>query len=141
LSVEGPENADVGILTLGSIAGTLHEARDAYKETRASKLLKLRAFRPFPADALREACAGLSDLVVLERALSPGGGGIVGAEVRAALYGHDGAPRVHNFAVGLGGRDVPLDLYPRLMAAIEKPPSEPFAIFDVELEKLPPEDR
>jgi pyruvate ferredoxin oxidoreductase alpha subunit len=141
LGLEGPADAEVGLLSLGSVAGTLRAAMETYPGGRAARLIKLRAFRPFPAEALREACAGLRDLIVLERALSPGGGGIVGAEARAALYGVTPDLRIHNFAIGLGGRDMPPDLYPRLMKAIEERREGDFAIFDAELEKLPAEDR
>jgi pyruvate ferredoxin oxidoreductase alpha subunit len=138
VSVEGPEDARVGILTLGSVFGTLADAREFLGA--AVKLVHLRTFRPFPVAAVQQACRGLSDLIVLERAFSPGAGGIVGAEVRAALTELDPAPRVHNFAVGLGGRDIPLEILARLLAAIEGKPSR-FAIFDVDLSRLPEEER
>ncbi len=141
LSVEGDLDAEVAILTLGSASGTLLDAIDEYPASGPAKLIKLRAYRPFPAEALLQACAGLSDLIVLERALSPGSGGIVGTEVRAAFAGVADAPRIHNYAVGLGGRDMPLDLYPRLMAAIKTQAPAPFAIFDVDPAKLPEADR
>jgi pyruvate ferredoxin oxidoreductase alpha subunit len=141
LQVDGPEDARLGILTLGSVLGTLADAREEYTDTAAARLIKLRAFRPFPVEALQQACAGLTDLIVLERALSPGGGGIVGAEVRAALSELSAPPRVHNFAVGLGGRDIPLDIYPRLLAAAQSPDPTRFAIFDVVLDRLPEQDR
>ena len=105
------------------------------------KLLKLRAFRPFPVEALKQACEGLTELIVLERALSPGGGSIVGAEVHAALSELPRPPRIHCFAVGLGGRDIPLELYPRLLKALEAEVPERFAIIDLEPERLPAEDR
>ena len=50
-------------------------------------------------------------------------------------------PKVHGYAAGLGGRDLPLDLYGRLLAAVGKGDPEPFAIFDVDLDKLATEDR
>lgn len=141
LSVEGDPDAKIGILSMGSVIGTLRDALGEYPEAGPTKLIKLRTFRPFPAEALREACAGLTNLVVLERALSPGSGGIIGTEVRAAFAGMADAPQIHNFAVGLGGRDIPLDIYPRLMAAVKSPSGAPFAIFDVNLDKLPEADR
>jgi pyruvate/2-oxoacid:ferredoxin oxidoreductase alpha subunit len=103
LQVEGDPDAEIAILTLGSVHGTLADARELHPELGPVKLIRLRSFRPFPTAALLQACAGLTDLVVLERALSPGGGGIVGVEVKAALLGLPNPPRVHNFAVGLGG--------------------------------------
>jgi pyruvate ferredoxin oxidoreductase alpha subunit len=137
LSSSGPDTARIGILSLGSIAGTLEAARDHYNETPATRVIALRCFRPFPLAAIREACAGLTDLVVLERALSPGSGGIVGSEVRAALLDMETAPRVHNFSVGLGGRDVPMDIYPRIHEAIRAGTGIPFTILDLEPDKLP----
>jgi len=141
VQVDGPEGARIGILALGSVLGTLAAARAAYPDAVLARLIKLRAFRPFPVAALQQACVGLDELIVLDRALSPGAGGILGAEVRAALSGLEDVPRIHNFALGLGGRDVPMDVYPRLLAAAKAPAATRFAIFDVELERLPEEDR
>ncbi len=137
LCIHDMPDARTGILTLGSIAGTLAAAREHYPDLPATRLMALRTFRPFPAAAIREACAGLTDLVVLERALSPGSGGIVGTEIRAALAEMHDAPRVHNFSVGLGGRDVPLDIYPRIHAALRAGSGIPFDIIDLEPDKLP----
>ena len=141
IHVDGPPDAHIGILALGSVLGTLAEARDTYSETPPVRLLKLRSFRPFPIDALQQACEGLTDLVVLERALSPGAGAIVGAEVRSALSELAEPPRVHSYAVGLGGRDVPMNIYPRLLQSITEGTPSRFRIFDVELERLPEQDR
>lgn len=141
VQVEGDPEAPVGVLTTGSILGTLAEAAEALPAGRAVRLLHLRSFRPFPDEALRAACRGLRELVVLERCLSPGAGGIVGAEVRAALLGSEAPPRVHDFAVGLGGRDVPLETLERVLEAARAPQPTTFAILDLEPEKLPAGDR
>ena len=140
LSVSGPNDAQIGILTLGSIYGTLSAASDTYTDLPATKLINLRAYRPFPVDALRLACSGLTELIVLERALSPGFGGIVAPEVHAALSGRRENPRIHSFAVGLGGRDIPLEIYRMLHKRIDVDEPRPFSIIDVEREKLPVED-
>ncbi|MBF0374190.1 MAG: pyruvate ferredoxin oxidoreductase, partial [Alphaproteobacteria bacterium] len=84
---------------------------------------------------------GCKDVVVLERAISPGAGGILGVEVKAALMGMKRQPVVHEFAVGLGGRDIPLETWPRLMDAVARDEEPSFSILDVELEKLPVEER
>lgn len=140
LAVNGPEDAKIGLLTLGSVYGTLSEARDEYSDLPATKLIKLRAFRPFPAQALRQACAGLTDLIILERAISPGMGGIVSSEVQVAMATMKNSPRIHSFAAGLGGRDIPLQLYRQLHEQIRVAEAAPFSIIDVQLEKLPAED-
>ncbi|AGA33673.1 Pyruvate:ferredoxin oxidoreductase, alpha subunit [Thioalkalivibrio nitratireducens DSM 14787] len=142
LEVRGDADSGLGILTLGSVLGTLEDAMDEDPGLPRARFLKLRSFRPFPAQALREACAGLDTLIVLERALSPGAGGIVGPEVQAALAQLPTRPRVHNFAAGLGGRDLSLDLYARLVtAATSEGDPAPFAIIDADPSLLPEEDR
>jgi pyruvate ferredoxin oxidoreductase alpha subunit len=141
VSVDGPEDARVAILSIGSVMGTLSDARDQYADSHPAKLIKLRSMRPFPADVLRSVCEGLSDVIVLERALSLGSGGIVGAEVRGALSALPSPPRVHNFAAGLGGRDMPLEIYPQVLEASKAQEPAHFAILDVDLSKLAEEDR
>jgi pyruvate ferredoxin oxidoreductase alpha subunit len=141
LAVEGPEQATVAILTVGAVLGTLREALVELPPGQPVKLIKLRSFRPFPKEALQEVCRNLNDVIVLERAFSPGGGGIVGLEVLAALSELPNPPRVHNFAAGLGGRDIPLEILPKLLAVLEHPTDRNFRIIDVDLEKLPQEDR
>lgn len=141
LSVEGPEHAKLAIMSIGSVMGTLADARDQYPELGALRLIRLRSMRPFPAESLKQACAGLDDLIVLERALSPGSGGILGAEVRAALSEMESPPRVHNFAAGLGGRDMPLSILPRMVEAAKADGAARFAIVDVDLSKVAEEDR
>lgn len=138
LSVEGQADATRGILTIGSVSGTLQVAMEEAGEGGGTRLIKLRCFRPFPAEALRRACEGLEELVVLERAFSPGAGGIVGSEVRSVLSEMERPPRVYNFSVGLGGRDVPMTTYSRLLDAVRTGQGATFDMLDLEPERLPP---
>ena len=95
------------IVTMGSMCGTAREAVDALRDAGLEVgLLKLRLFRPLPAQALRAALAGTADVVILDRNHSPGFGGVLHQELRAALYGMAGAPRVHGFLAGVGGVNV-----------------------------------
>jgi len=105
------EDAEIGILSLSSSAGTLREVIDELRDEglRAGGL-KLRVFRPFPAAALAAALGHLKVLAVLDRADSFGAfGGPVFHEVRSALYDAPQRPRVVNFIYGLGGRDLTLE--------------------------------
>jgi pyruvate/2-oxoacid:ferredoxin oxidoreductase alpha subunit len=103
-------------VTLGSMSGTAREAVDALRaDGRPVGLVKLRLFRPLPVAALRAALAGVRDVIVLDRNHSPGLGGVLHQELRAALYGVDGAPRVHGLLAGVGGVNVPVD---RLCAVV-----------------------
>lgn len=141
LSVIGNPDAKIAILALGSVLGTLETALEEIPPAEPVKLIKLRSFRPFPIAALKETCKELEILIVLEKAISPGSGSILGMEVMAALSGLEKPPKIYNFAAGLGGRDIPLEVVSQLLAAIQKVPDGEFHILDVNIEKLPPEDR
>jgi pyruvate ferredoxin oxidoreductase alpha subunit len=141
LTVEGDRKAKVAILAMGSVVGTMMAGYEDYKDELPARIIKLRAFRPFPAKALRDALKGVEKLVVIDRAISPGLGGVVGTEVSAVLSTMENAPRVYNYALGLGGRDIQASVYRDLIKATENPKAPRFAIFDVDLAKLPPEDR
>ncbi|MCB1347932.1 MAG: hypothetical protein KDK11_04560, partial [Maritimibacter sp.] len=67
--------------------------------------------------------------------------GVLGTEVSAVLSTMEKAPKVYNYALGLGGRDIQASMYRDLLKTIENPKAPRFSIFDVDLEKLPPEDR
>ena len=72
LTVEGDKKAKVAILAMGSVVGTMMAGYDAFKdEVGPARIVKLRAFRPFPAKALRDALKGVEKLVVIDRAISP----------------------------------------------------------------------
>lgn len=109
------DGAQTVIVTMGSMCGTARECVDAMRAAgEPIGLVKLRLFRPFPVQALRVALAGVPDLVVLDRNHSPGLGGILHQELAAALYGMDGAPRIHGLLAGVGG----VNVSPEAMAAM-----------------------
>jgi len=111
------EDAEIGVLSLGSSAGTMREVIDELREQgiRAGGL-KLRTFRPFPAAELAAALGHLKLLAVLDRADSFGAfGGPVFHEVRSALYDAPQRPRVVDFIYGLGGRELSLEDGRRLL--------------------------
>ena len=142
LTTEGDPDAKIGIIAMGSIVGTMRTGMaDFADEVGTARLIALRSFRPFPASALRKAVKGLDHLIVIDRAISPGLGGILGVEVSAILAGMANAPRVLNHALGLGGRDIPETVYVDLITALQNPDAPAFSIFDADMEKLAPEDR
>ncbi len=102
------EGAETLLLTMGSYSETAMTAIDRIRQKgQKVGLLKLRLWRPFPFDELREAVCGAKTLIVLDRALSVGGpSGPVGSEIRAAFYNEADKPKIVNFVGGLGGRDI-----------------------------------
>ena len=104
------EGARTAIVTMGSMCGTAREAVDLMRAAgQPVGLVKLRLFRPLPVQALREALADIAELVVLDRNHSPGCGGILHQELRAALYGTSVQPRIHGLLAGVGGVNVSPD--------------------------------
>ena len=108
--VEGYRCKDsrVLLLTMGSFSETAMAAIDKMKsEGKNVGLIRLRLWRPFPFNEIRQAVKGAEVLIVLDRALSFGGpGGPVCSEIKAALYQTDRKPKVVGFVGGLGGRDI-----------------------------------
>ena len=76
-------------------------------ESKDVGLIRLRLWRPFPFDEIRNAVKDAEVLIVLDRALSLGGpGGPVSSEIKSALYQMEPKPKVVSFVGGLGGRDI-----------------------------------
>lgn len=102
------EGAEAVIVITGALTGTAREVVDEMRaEGKAVGLIKVRAFRPFPVQQLRQALSQVKAAAVLDRDCSWGYGGALATDLRAALYGLPNAPAVLNFIGGLGGADVP----------------------------------
>lgn len=104
------DDADTVVITMGSIAQTGMTAIEAMR-ARGERvgMATFRVFRPFPAAELIEAIKGAKNLVLLDRVTSFTGGeisGPVAIEIKSALFDSGLSPKVGNFLVGLGGRDV-----------------------------------
>jgi pyruvate/2-oxoacid:ferredoxin oxidoreductase alpha subunit len=100
------DEAELLLITSSTVTSTAREVVDRLRsEGRRIGLLKIRLFRPFPAEELRRLCAGRSKVAVIDRNIGFGVGGIFAQEVRAALYNHLDVP-VYGFIAGLGGRDI-----------------------------------
>ena len=101
------DGARTVIVTMGSMCGTARDAVDALRAAgEAIGLVKVRLFRPLPTAGLREALAGVDDVIVLDRNYSPGHGGVLHQELMAALYGSPVTPRIHGLLAGVGGVNV-----------------------------------
>jgi pyruvate/2-oxoacid:ferredoxin oxidoreductase alpha subunit len=102
-------DAEVVLVAAGTPALTAQVAVDNLRERGIpAGLLRLRVFRPFPADAIRYALAGKKAVVVLDRNCSFGHHGIFHQEIKSALYDLPAAdhPPVRGVIAGLGGRDI-----------------------------------
>ena len=99
------DEAETIVLALGSVIGTI---KDAVDDLRAEGWLvgaiQLCSYRPFPSQVLRHIVHYAKRIVVIEKDLAVGKGGIVSAEVKIALQG---LPTVVDTVIaGLGGRPI-----------------------------------
>jgi|LSQX01.2.fsa_nt_gb pyruvate ferredoxin oxidoreductase alpha subunit len=105
------DDAEIAIVVLSSAAGTARYVVDKLRRKGIKAgLLKLRVFRPFPAEELADALKHVKAVAVMDRSDSlTGQGGPVFAETRSALYDLTKRPLMVNYIYGLGGRDVGID--------------------------------
>lgn len=99
------DDAEHAFVAMGSMISDARIVVDAMrKEGKKVGLVKIRAWRPFPAEELREALRKVQLITVCDKNIVYGLGGALGTEVKSALYGQ--AVRINSYVLGLGGRDV-----------------------------------
>ena len=101
------EDAELGLVLMGSSAGTAKAAVDKLREDGVKAgLVKIRVFRPFPGEELARALAGAKAIAVMDKSEGfSANGGPLFAETRSALYDLKVRPYLIDIVYGLGGRD------------------------------------
>ena len=105
ISTYRADDADTLIVTLGSVIGTISEVIDEMRD-KGQKIgaMTIRSFRPFPLDEIHEVLKKTQRVVVFEKCLAVGLGGIVASNVRMAHRGL--TTPVYTVIGGLGGRPI-----------------------------------
>ncbi|MFQ6127777.1 MAG: transketolase C-terminal domain-containing protein [Thermoplasmata archaeon] len=102
------DDADAAIVAAGTISSTARVAVDKMRdEGKKVGLARLRVFRPFPHEEMRQLAKEVDSIGVLDRSYTFGHGAAFYAETASALYRTPERPLVKNYVVGIGGRDVP----------------------------------
>ena len=103
----GTDDADVVLVASSTMATT---AREVVKKRREAGekigLAKIKMYRPFPAEDLRQACKTASRMAVLDRNYAAGAGGIFWQDTCVAFQGHRDDLLIQNYLTGLCGGDV-----------------------------------
>jgi pyruvate ferredoxin oxidoreductase alpha subunit len=124
------EDAETIVVALGSVIGTIQEVVDEMRE-RGSRIgcVSICSFRPFPLAAMREALHRAKRVVVLEKCLAVGLGGIVSDGVRNSLSGI----RLNGYTViaGLGGRAITRASLTRLFEDAQRDELEQVTFLDL----------
>jgi pyruvate ferredoxin oxidoreductase alpha subunit len=127
------EDAETAVVSMGSVVGTIKDVVDELRnEGKKVGVLKIRTFRPFPKKAIYDALKDIKNVVVMEKDISLGFGGMLANELKAVFYNQPKQPKISGFVVGLGGRDVPQQ---SIRSTIEKGISEEVDIGWVDLRK------
>lgn len=102
------EDTETLIFTMGSLASEAMDAVDILREDGVKAgVMHLRLFRPFPSEKIAEAVknTGCTSIAVMEKDVSFGNEGALSTELKSALYDAGLNIPVHNYIMGLGGRD------------------------------------
>ncbi|MFL5276913.1 MAG: hypothetical protein ACJ79W_21400 [Myxococcales bacterium] len=106
------DDADVVLVGMGTLSNPVRVAiRQMREEGKKVGFVRLRWFRPFPAEDLAKSLGRFKAVGVIDRDFSLGSpyhSGVVATEVRTALYQSGSRPQVVGFICGLGGREVTL---------------------------------
>ena len=125
------EDAETIVVALGSVLGTIQDTIDELREDGMKiGAVGITSFRPFPLEQLRAALAHAQRVVVLEKALAVGIGGIVTANVRMALTGI--VLRGYTVIAGLGGRPITKASLRALFLAAADDALEPLTFLDMD---------
>ena len=111
------DDAEIVIMAMGSVIGTIKDTIDELrKEGESVGLLKVRSFRPFPADAIRAALKNAKVVVTLDKNISVGKNeGALCTEVKSCLHNTDTRVPVIGFMLGHGGRDIPMSTIKKII--------------------------
>jgi pyruvate ferredoxin oxidoreductase alpha subunit len=120
------EDADLVIVTMGSIAGTIKDLIDELaEEGKKVGLLQICSFRPFPRQAVYQVLRNKMNIVVLEKSVSLGRGGILGSDIRWSFPRAEKNGRViSSYIAGLGGRNISKEALRDMVARVETEPVE-----------------
>ncbi len=96
------DDAEIIYVAMGSICSTIRAIVDELREAGEKVgLLKIRAYRPFPVEAIEEAVVNCDKLAVVDKNVTFGNGGALFTDIKAKIH-----KDAYGFIVGLGGRDI-----------------------------------
>ena len=100
-------DADVVLVAMNSTAGTAKAVVDELREEKIKAgLLKIRVYRPFPAEELSKALSNVKAVAVLDKAEGLNAcGGPLFTDVTSGMYTNNLNIPTVNYIYGIGGRD------------------------------------
>ncbi len=101
------DDAEIAIVCMNSTAGTTKDVVDILREKGIKAgLLKVRVFRPFPAEEIAKALSHVKAVAVLDKADSlNGAGGALFTDITSAMQVNGVQVPTSSYIYGIGGRD------------------------------------
>lgn len=113
------EGAETVFVACGSLCTTIQEAVDSLERTG---LLRLRCYRPFPSNEIKNALKDCEKIIVIDNNVAPGSGGIIYPEICAVAE----KEKIYSAVVGLGGKPIGKKDFEELAKKISKEKNKKF---------------
>jgi pyruvate ferredoxin oxidoreductase alpha subunit len=106
------DDAEIVFVTMGSMTGTARETvRKLREKGEKVGLVKITVYRPFPKEEIVSLTKNAKVVAVVDRNISPGFAGAIFTETVASYNNEKKRPKIIDFIMGLGGRDVKIENY------------------------------
>jgi pyruvate ferredoxin oxidoreductase alpha subunit len=122
----GPKNPKIILVAMGSVVGTIKEVIDEHNTVLFKDkigVLKIKTFRPFPADEILEIIKPAKYTAVLDKSISLGHIGGLASDIKASAQGKT-KNKIQSFVIGLGGRDVTKEMVKKIINEVKKSNNE-----------------
>ncbi len=114
------DDAEIIIVAMGSVCGTIKDVIDSLRnEGEKVGLLKIRVYRPFPREEIKEVLEKGSKVAVIDKNISFGMGGVLYNNIKAKTNAE-----VYGFIAGLGGRDITTEYVREIVEKTKNPTRE-----------------
>jgi pyruvate ferredoxin oxidoreductase alpha subunit len=118
------EDADTIIIAMGSICSTIKDVIDELREEGEKVgLVRVRVFRPFPAEEIYDAIKGASNVGVIDKNFSFSIGGVLHNNIKSMMD-----VNAAGFIIGLGGRDIKPSHIKEVVEKTKNPSNKPLWI-------------
>jgi 2-oxoisovalerate ferredoxin oxidoreductase alpha subunit len=104
------EDAECILVTVGALSGTVKVGvKKLRKDGLKVGVVRIRSYRPFPIQEMRELAETVDSIVVLDRAIPMGQDGPICTDLKSAIYDLQKKPMILPLIVGIGGRPLSVD--------------------------------
>jgi len=120
LEYVGSDKPETILVAMGSAIGTIKEAvSPLIKGAGGIGILKIKCFRPFPAEAILKIIKPAKNIAVIDKAITLGQIGPLASDLKAAAQGKISA-NIGSFIMGLGGRDITTEMIKKIIKLANK---------------------